>query len=295
MNASSQTAEAKLFSVIILTRNEERHIERSVRSALRLTPHVFVVDSHSADRTAEIARRFTPNIVFGNFPTFSEKLNWAIDQLPICTPWTIRLDADEIFAEDFLVAIGGLVANQPLSVGGVWVRRQVWFMNRWMRHGAIYPVFALRVWRTGCARCKLQVIDEYMELTQGAAVTAHLDLIDNPVVSIAQWIEKHNRYSETEADYRYVQATADGPGQRGSLFGRTQEARTAFLKNRVYYRVPLFVRPFLLFVYKYIFRAGFLDGTEGLVWHILHTFWYRILIDIKIFEKRLAAKKHGGG
>jgi len=254
-----------------------------------------VVDSHSADRTVEIARRFTSQIVFGHFATFSEKMNWAIDNLPIRTPWTIRLDADEIFAEDFLASIGGLVAGQPAGVGGIWIRRQVWFMNRWMCHGTIYPVFALRVWRTGCARCKFQVIDEYMELTQGTAVTAQLDLIDNPVISIAQWIDKHNRYSETEAEYRFAQAVANRQEQRGSLFGRTQEARTAFLKNQVYYRVPLFVRPFLLFVYKYIFRAGFRDGAEGFVWHILHTFWYRILIDVKIFEKRLAARRDGGG
>ncbi len=51
-----------------------------------------------------------------------------------------------------------------------------------------------------------------------------------------------------------------------------------------YVKAPLFVRPFANFFYRYIIRGGFLDGKEGFIWHILQGFWYRMLVDAKIFE-----------
>ena len=89
------------LSIIILTYNEEVHIKRSLESALCITKNVYVVDSYSTDKTIEITKMYTENIFFGNFSNFSEKLNWAINNLPIKTKWYMRLDADEILTDDF--------------------------------------------------------------------------------------------------------------------------------------------------------------------------------------------------
>ncbi len=280
------------FSIIILTLNEEKHIERALLSATRLTPYVYVVDSQSSDRTVEIANRLKATVVSGKFGSFSEKLNWAIDNLPIHTRWTIRLDADEVFSEYFLSQIGKLVLAQNELTSGIWVRRQIWFMGKWLRHGAIYPVFALRVWRTGYARCKPQVIDEYMEVAGGRSIQAPLDIIDNPRTSIREWVEKHNRYSDIEAEFRIAKGVSFSKRDKTNLARSTQEARSAFLKNEVYYRSPIFVRPFGHWAYKYLLRLGFRDGLEGFVWHLLHSFWYRFLVDVKIYERQKKSKAH---
>lgn len=66
------------------------------------------------------------------------------------------------------------------------------------------------------------------------------------------------------------------------FFG-TEEQRKRWLKIK-YIKSPLFVRPFINFVWRYILKGGFLDGKEGFIWHILQGFWYRMLVDAKIYE-----------
>src|ERR1035437_2282213 len=187
-----------MFSVIILTFNEEIHIERCLKNAALISKNIFVVDSYSSDKTIEIAKRFTNNIYQGSFVSFSSKLNWAIENLPISTPWTVRLDADEIFCDNFIEKIESLTEIQPNDVTGIYVRRQLWFLNRWMKHGSMYPVFSLRIWKTSCISCEDRLLDEHMILKNGISITSELDIIDNPKISIKTWIQKHNGYSDSE-------------------------------------------------------------------------------------------------
>lgn len=273
-------------TVLILAFNEQRHIERSIQSAYRITRNVVVVDSSSSDRTVEIALALGAEVAFSPAKSFSEKLNWALRELPIQSPWTIRLDADEIFTDTFVEEIGALLGSQSDSVTGIWVRRQIWFMGRWIRRGGMYPVYALRIWRTGLASCRNQVIDEYMMLHKGTSLAAPIDIIDCPNISLTQWVDKHNRYSDIEAAFRTEIRNSVSTTTTGGMAPELIERRVNFLKDGVYYRAPILARPVLLFVYKYFLRLGFLDGKEGLIWHVLHTFWYRFLIDVKILEKR---------
>jgi hypothetical protein len=68
-----------------------------------------------------------------------------------------------------------------------------------------------------------------------------------------------------------------------SLSGSPVE-RKRWFKEKFYLRLPLFSRAFLYFIYRYFLRFGFLDGKEGLIFHFLQGFWYRFLIDAKIYE-----------
>ena len=83
-------------AVIILTKDEERHIERCVRNVLQISDEVYVVDSESTDRTCEIAERFGATVVEQPWPgNQAEQFNWALDNLPVRAEWILRLDADE--------------------------------------------------------------------------------------------------------------------------------------------------------------------------------------------------------
>jgi len=158
-----------LVSVLILARNEAIHIERSVASARRLTPHVFVADSASSDGTADIARAAGAQVVSAVFDRFADKLNWCADQIDFPTPWVFRLDADEILTDELIAQLPALLAAVAPQVGGIYVRRQLWFMGRWMRHGGMYPTYSMRAWRHGDACCEIRDLDEHMILRRGVA------------------------------------------------------------------------------------------------------------------------------
>lgn len=271
------------LSVIILTRNEEIHIERCLKNALLLTANIFLVDSYSTDKTIEIARKYTSNIFQNNFDSFSSKLNWAIENLPIKTSWTIRLDADELFSHKLLNELNSFVELQSSEVSGIYIKRQLWFLNKWMKHGGMYPIYQLRVWRSGSVSCENRFLDEHMLLNDGVSIKSNFDIIDKPMTSIKVWIEKHNQYSDLEI-LSINDVAENTNNMKVSINSTKQEEVKRFMKNNIYYKLPLFIRPFIYFVFRYFIKLGFLDGIEGLIWHLLHGFYFRFIIDVKIYE-----------
>ena len=106
--------------------------------------------------------------------------------------------------------------------------------------------------------------------------------------TITAWTEKHTRYAALQAREELMRAAEPPPpGLTPSLFGSPDE-RVLWLKRR-WTRLPLYWRPTLYFLYRYVLRLGFLDGREGFVFHVLQAFWYRLLVDINIDELRRAA------
>lgn len=294
MQEASETnqisVESSWVSVLVLTRNESLHIERCLRSAMRLSPHVFVVDSDSSDGTAELAKKNGASVISGNFDSFAAKLNWSLEHIDFPTPWVIRLDADEVFTDDLLTDLQRAVADAGAGVNGYYLRRQLWFMGRWIKHGGIYPTFSMRLWRKGYARSEVRDLDEHMLLCNGVAMTLNLDIVDNPLTDLASWIDKHNRYSTIEAQTVFSPQNQTNPNLIQPRFWGSRVERMRWIKLNVFYRLPLFVRPLLYFLYRYIFRLGFLDGREGFLFHFMHGLWYRILVDGKIYEQRVSGK-----
>lgn len=270
------------LSILVLARNEQIHIERCIHSARRLGVQIFVIDSHSTDGTADIARDMGACIVQCTADRFADKLNWALSNVEFQTTWVMRLDADEVLSDELVKTLPSVLRQIPNDVCGLLLRRQLWFMGQWMRHGGVYPSWTMRIWRRDTASCESRDLDEHMLLSQGTIQSLPLDIIDNPSFSLSTWIDKHNRYSTIEA--KSVQ-TSDTGLMRPRLFGSAVE-RTRWFKVKVFYRMPPFIRPALYFIYRYVFRLGFLDGRKGLVFHFLHALWYRILVDAKIIEAK---------
>jgi glycosyltransferase involved in cell wall biosynthesis len=269
------------LSVIMLVYNEELHIKRCLENLVGFCQYIYIVDSFSTDKTLNIAKKYTDNIFTGNFSSFSEKLNWAIENLPISTVWTMRLDADEIITDNFKKNIYAKLETAGSDVGGIYIRRQLWFMRRWMKHGDMYPAYSMRIWKTRGVTCENRLLDEHMMLKEGTSITLNLDIIDNPLISIATWVGKHNKYSDLEMISYFETKTST---MIESKFFGNQGERRRWLKNTLFYKMPLFFRPVIYFIYRYIIRFGFLDGKEGLVWHVLHGFWYRFLVDVKVYD-----------
>lgn len=274
-----------VVTVVILTHDEDIHIARCINSARQLSRSIMVVDS-GAGRTTEICKEMTVPVWIQPFSTFSEKLNWAMDNLPIRTPWILRLDADEVLTPEFVSGAAAALASLPATVSGCYVRRRLWFLGQWIRHGGMYPTYSMRFWRRGTAHCEHRPLDEHMLLRFGTSVNIDLDIVDDPLKSFDDWVGKHVRYSRlelrTEDEDRREQI-------KPSLFGRPEQ-RKRWLKLHIYRAVPLFLRPALYFVYRYLFRLGFLDGRRGFLFHLMHAYWYRLLVDARLYEERLRRK-----
>jgi hypothetical protein len=216
------------------------------------------------------------------------QFNWALDNLDIDTPWVLRLDADEVVTNDLATGIGRACASANKDVTGFTVNRQIHFMGRWIRHGSIYPLRMLRLFRHGKGRCEQRWMDEHI-VVEGQVEHIDADIIDNNLKSLSWWIDKHNGYASREVID--IVMAGDEKEREPDLHMSAQAKLKRWMKESVYNRLPLGIRPGLYFFYRYFIRLGFLDGRQGLIFHVLQGFWYRFLVDAKLLEVRGFSKK----
>ena len=272
------------ISVIILTFNEEKHIARCIKSLSTFTDKVFIIDSGSTDKTVEIAESLGAKVAVNQWVNYATQFNFGIENNPFKTKWLMRMDSDEYVLPELSDEINQKLRSTPEEISGMYIKRRVIFFEKWIKHGAFYPMWLMRIWRNGHGICEESWMDEHIKLFQGSVIHLEKDLVDHNLNNITWWTQKHNLYSIREVidilniKYNFRNFVAVEP----KLFG-TQEERKRYLKVK-YASVPLFTRPIFYFIYRYFIRLGFIDGKQGLMWHFLQGFWYRFLIDVKIFE-----------
>jgi glycosyltransferase involved in cell wall biosynthesis len=271
-------------TVILLTFNSEATLGATLTSARRVTDEIFVVDSHSSDGTVELARSLGATVVEHAFEHYGAQRNWAIDGLPITRPWQLHLDADE-WMDDRLVAAIEALPEEP-EHAGYFIARYVRFLGRVMRHGAMSPTWHLRLFRTGVGRCENRRYDQHFLLSSGSSGKLPGEMIDDNRMPLTEWTARHNRWADSEVAELDTEVT-QGRVKPDALGNPAQRKR--FLRGQ-YNRTPLFFRAFGLFVYRYFFRLGILDGTQGLIYWFLQSCWFRFLVDAKIWEKRHAGE-----
>ena len=267
------------ISVIILTYNEELNLENCLKSIEDWASEVFIVDSHSTDKTLEIAKKYGAKTVQHAFENQARQFNWALDNLKIKSEWILRLDADEKMTDALWWEISAVLPKVPANINGFYIKRRVYFMGRWIKHAGVYPLWLLRLFKYGKGKSELKEIDEHIVLLEGKAGELKNDFIHDDKKSLSDWIQKHNDYSTREVE-TILNLTSDIPALGG------QPVRKRWLKEKFYYRLPLFFRAFIYFHYRYFFCLGFLDGKEGMIYHFLRIYWYRFLLDAKIYEHR---------
>ncbi len=267
------------LSVVILTKDEEANLPVALRSLKKLGAAVFIVDSGSNDRTVEIAQAAGCTVVAHEFVTHARQLNWALDNLPLTTDWVMRLDADERLTDALIVELREKLPMLPPDVSGLMLKRRVYFWGRWIKHGGYYPLWLLRIWRRGAARCEDRDMDEHMLIAQGRIASLEYDFIDENQKGLGFFIDKHNRYADKE-----VAALRSAAGGADATRAGETVARKRFLKDQIYGRAPRYLRAFLYWAYRYFILLGFLDGKPGFVFHFMQGFWYRLLVDAKLTE-----------
>jgi glycosyltransferase involved in cell wall biosynthesis len=279
------------ISVIIAARNEEKNLPRCLAS-LAGAGEIYVVDSQSNDATAEIAQTYRAKVVqFRYNGGWPKKRQWALDSLPLAYEWILMLDADEALTPEIRAEIREAIRNP--AINGYYIALQMYFLGRRLRHcGAQF--YKLSLFRRGLGRfeCRLKEQDASMcdmEVHEHVVVSGATGKLTNPVVhhnaeSLARYIQKHNEYSNWDAGvWVGGNESADLPS---ALFGN-QAQRRRWLRKK-FFAVP--GSPIVLFVYRYIFRLGFLDGVPGLIYCAFQAI-QMFHVKAKIYEMEVAKSR----
>jgi glycosyltransferase involved in cell wall biosynthesis len=271
------------LAVVILTYNEEVNLPRCLESLCGLVCSIVVVDSGSTDRTPEIARLHGATLISHPFENYAVQRNWSQENLPVEADWILHLDADERLTPELATEINQTLAASDRETSGFMLRKRTIFMGRWIRHGGHYPSYHLRLFRPEKGRCEDRLYDQHF-VTAGRVRPLRNDYFDVVAADLSTWTLRHRRWAELEA--RELLTDSQGVEVRPDLLGTPIERRRWL--RRAYSRGPLFTRAFAYWFYRYLFRLGFLDGKEGLIFHFLQGFWFRFLIDAMIYEQQKA-------
>ena len=282
------------LTVVILTKNEEKNLRKCIESFCGIVKRFVIVDSFSTDGTEALCKQLDSELrangsqldfYQNKWMDYATQLNWGLTQTNITTEWSMRFDSDEELTEELVNEIEQKLPDVKEPVNGIILRRRVYFMGRWIKHGGRYPELLLRIFRTGKAMCEQKLMDEHMILSEGTTTTFQYDLIDNNQKDLEWWTAKHNWYSNREVlDHQMTLAnqqveTLESGGQSSG-----QASMKCAVKNGGYYKLPKFWRAHIYFIYRYYIKLGFLDGPEGKIFHFLQAYWYRFLVDAKLYE-----------
>jgi glycosyltransferase involved in cell wall biosynthesis len=257
----------KSIAVVIPTRNERIHIIRCVQ-ALSFATQIYLLDSQSTDETCSIASAI--GCIIWNYPSnilFSEKINDALFRLR-SYDLVMRVDADEVVSPELSCSIARIVLSEGPVMPAYSVTRRLTFFSHALRWGGTVTN-PIRLYNPKYISLQKTRIDEHVNLNGFASSRLKGQIYDSPLHGYSHWLYKHIRYSEHEL----ISQSTD------KLFGQKP------LFTRFYYRFPPLVRPFILFIYRYFFLFGFLDGMPGLYYHISQTLIYRLIVDIRISSK----------
>lgn len=231
------------ISATVITYNEERNIERCLRSVAPFSEEILVVDSESTDRTVEIARALGARVIVNPWPGYGKQKQFALEAAS--HPWVFSIDADEAAAPELCREIQAL----DFSLDGYEVPRRVWYMNRWIRHGVWYPGYVLRLFRRDKARFSDDTVHESV-FVDGTVGRLRSDLLHYSYRDAAHHMEKIEEFAALSA---------------GQMFARGKRAGAAHAA----------ILPYLEFLKAYVAKRGFLDGRAGLAVARMHALYVR--------------------
>jgi len=264
------------ITAIILTFNEEKHLERSILSINQFIKKIIIIDSFSNDKTLSIAKKYNVKVMQNVFINHSKQLNWALKNVSIKTNWILRMDADEIVEKNFFKKFNKIAKIKKIN--GIEIIIEHNFLGDRINYGDVYPQKQIRLWKKNHGYYDGKPMDEKIIINKPNIYKSSLRIIDHNLKGLMFWFKKHFKYAEKEAQF-YLQL-------KNKKYKKKSLDKT-LLKKIYYYRYPIFIRPILLFLYRYFIKKGFLDGIVGLKFNILQTLFYRLLVDFFIIKKNI--------
>ena len=279
---------------IILTKNEDIHLNRLLKQISKLTDHILVIDSGSEDKTIEIAKKYNSEILTKKWKNYATQFNFGIAHVQTRYEWILRIDADEYFHEFNNIAnvIRKIHLGQFDKINGISLNRKIEFLGHSIKYGGIFPIQVVRLFRSNRGLCESRWMDEHI-IVDGKITHENVMIIDDNKRGFEFWLNKHIGYAKREAvDMLFIEYgfTSKNKNLNNSL----QAGNKRGLKENYYSKLPLFIRPILYFIYRYFVRLGFIDGKMGFLYHFFHALWYRLVVDLLIYRVNSEYKKKGG-
>ena len=272
------------LTAIVLTKDEEKNLPGCLSSLRGFASRVVVVDSGSTDRTVEIARAYGADVLVHTFRGYAPQFNWGLDNAGISTEWVLRIDADERMTEAVKAECAPILGTgREGGINGITMEADFYMLGRRLRFGGAKKR-KLMIFRRGCGRIEERCMDEHTLLSEGRDVRIRARFEHHDFKSVGHFANKLVWYSGREV--MDVLGTDGGAGNLQNAGIR----RTRKLKAGLYYRLPRFFRVLCIFIFRYIFQLGFLDGVPGLIYHFMYSFMYRFLVDAKLYEAQKTGK-----
>jgi glycosyltransferase involved in cell wall biosynthesis len=277
-------------SAIILTHNEEANIKACIESIAAWVDEIYIVDSGSTDQTLNIIKQFTGNIFYHPFENYSRQRNWAQEELPLRHDWVFHIDADERVTPELAFEVEKFFQDDVKinHYAGILVRRRIEFLGKHIKYGGIYPSYHCRFFKKRMGRCEDREYDQHF-IVEGRTIRIEADLIEATAGSLHSWTVRHLRWAMMET--KQLEKGSSGRERRllePKFLGSPIQRRKWLRKH--YEKSPLFLRAFAYFLVRYLIQGGFMDGIPGLIYHVLHGFWFRFYVDACIFEQRKKEK-----
>ena len=262
-------------AVVMIALNEAHNMKAVLENLKGWAQEIFLVDSYSTDGTVDIALKNGVQVVQRKFDGFGNQWNFAMSELPITAPWTMKLDPDERLTDKLKQSIEEAIARGDAD--GLSFDRCLWFMTRPLpvKHSLV------RVWRTGRCRFTDVAVNEH-PVIDGVVhhVSGDLEHHDSP--DLEHWLDKQNKYTTAEAVSAYQQhKLADEP----RLFGNALQRRMWIKKH--YMKFPF--RYVAMFLYHYLVMGAWRAGWVGYAWSRLRCDVYR-LWEYKLREIRITGR-----
>ena len=265
------------ISVLILTRNEQHDLPGALDS-VSWSDDIHVFDSHSTDSTVAIAEQAGARVHQRPFDDYATPRNAALTTIPFKHPWVFILDADERPTPELSREMQQLTLAAPDAVSAFRLRRRDFLFGTWLKHAQMSPFYTRLIRPERCRYTRM--VNEVLEV-HGTVASLSYPLDHFPFSKgIAHWIEKHNRYSTMEAELIAGRRVVDNPSLTTAL--REPDFHTRRVHQKAFfYRMP--GRPLLKWLYLVFVRRAILDGTAGVTYATLQSF-YEYLIVLKTKE-----------
>ena len=269
-------------SAMIFTLDEEIHLPSCIDSLAPWCDDIIVVDSFSTDGTERVAREKGARFFQKEFMGFGASRNWAMEATAPKHEWVLILDADERVPPELAREMLEVTRSAPREVGAFRVRRRFHMWGRWLRYSSLYPTWVVRLVHRERVRYMNRGHAETQEVDGEIRELAH-DLIDENLKGIDEWFERQNRYSSREAQFELEREAR--PWDPGDVLSGDPLERRAAMK-RIAGAIP--GRPLAFFLYNYVWRRGFLDGKDGLVFCFM-----KALFESMVVVKKYDARRRG--
>lgn len=269
------------LTVITLAYNEEVNLADCLTSVKDIAKRIVVCDSFSTDKTVDIAKEFNADILTHEFYNYASQYIYAEENANIDTKWVLRLDADERLTKEAREEIVKIInENEDTDVSAVDVYYKVSFLGRELKH---YPFHKVILYKYGKAHLENRNMDEHITVSEGRCIVLKNKLIHNDYKGLSAWIDKHNKYSSREV--LDLLGENEEEVDLSSLSFATRVKR--FVKFKIYYKLPTGIRSYFYYLFRLFIKGGILDGKEGRIFAFLQAYWYRYLVDAKMYEHQI--------